>query len=254
MKKVFILTQFGNEHPWTQQFIDHVQHLEKYGWYWKIFTPNNLKSKGNVEIIPMGILALNKLIEETTGVNPGNCLQRGVPLKPMSDYYVASGLIFQDWLKDADFWGITNWDVVYGRLDHFFSDELLNACDIFSDDVSAINGVFSLFRNNNYVNHLFEQIPDWQASFMSSEIQGLDEYGMSEIANKVRFMSRTTYPLHSHDRLENHVPSIKLDLKEDGSLWELLADVNPPKWIHARPYIGREIPYFHFQRTKQWPM
>lgn len=254
MKKVFVLIQFGSPHPWSQQYIDNVQHLEASGWYWKIFTPNPLKSKGNVKIINMNIDEFNSLVEKTCGVNPKNSIVNGLPTKPISDYYVASGLIFAQWLKDADFWGLTNWDVVFGRLDHFISDSMLEQCDIYSDDIKTINGVFSLYRNTDVVNNLFKKIPNWKKAFKSKEIVGTDEYGLTKVANKVRFGYPKYYPLHSHDRLENHVPNIKLSIRDDNSLWELLRDIAPPNWIHARPFIGREIPYFHFQRTKKWPM
>ena len=36
--------------------------------------------------------------------------------------------------------------------------------------------------------------------------------------------------------------------------WELLKDANPPEWKHARPFLGKEIPYFHFMKTKRWPL
>jgi hypothetical protein len=253
MKKVFILTQFGTPHKWTQKFIDHVQHLGQYGWYWQIYTSNDLKPKGNVEIIPMKIEEFNHLVKKHCGIDPQVEIVNGLPSKPMSDYYVASGLIFQDYIKDFDFWGITNWDVMYGRLDHFITDKMLEECDIWSDDVATINGVFSLYRNNKEVNHLFKHIPNWQEAFMSDKIIGTDEYGMTEVAQRVRFSYPKYYPLLSHDRLENHVPLPKLSIKEDGSLWELLGDTNSPHWKHARFFIGREIPYFHFSRTKSWP-
>jgi hypothetical protein len=254
MRKVFILTQFGDPHAWTQQYIDNVQKLWPYGWEWKIFTSNDIKSKGNVEVIPMTIDEFNRLVEKTCNINPEVAIKDGLPTKPMSDYYVASGLIFQNYIKNFDFWGITNWDVIYGRLDHFIKERDLEKCDIWSDDVGAINGVFSLYRNNEEINNLFKKIPYWQAYFLSKNIVGTDEYKMTEIAPTVRFEHPHFYPLHSHDRLENHVPRPKLQLEKDGSLWELLADTNPPNWIHRRPFIGREIPYFHFSKTKRWPL
>lgn len=253
MKKVFLQTQFGKPHEWTQQYIDNVQPLMNDGWYWKIFTPNKLESKGNVEIVPMDIKEFNTLVKKTCGVNPMVSIKKGLPSKPMTDYMVAGGLIFAQWLKDADFWGITNWDVVYGNLSKFFPDSVINQADIFSDDVSTINGVFSLYRNVPEVNELFKQLPDWRPGFKSPVIFGLDEYGMTRIANRVRFVTPSFYPLHSHDRLQPHYPEVSISIKNDGSLWELLKDMAPPNWIHARPFIGREVPYFHFQRTKSWP-
>lgn len=260
MKKVFILTQFGKPHEWTQKFIDEVQFLAEYGWYWKIFTPNKFESKGNVEIIPMSVDGFNALCLENIGLDPKVELKDGLPTKPMSDFYIANGLIFKDYLKDVDYWGITNWDVVYGRLDHFIGDDSLRQCDIFSDELQTINGVFSLYRNTRKINYLFKKLPYWKKYFEAEQIIGTDEIGMTNVVQrevqkgKIRFMCPKYYPMHGHDRLEIHTPKIKLEIKVDNSLWELIADVNPPQWAHRRPFFGREIPYFHFNVTKKYPL
>lgn len=259
LKKTFVLTQFGSPHPWTQQYIDHVQHLGQYGWNWIIFTPNDFVTKGNVQIVKMGISEFNELVKKNCGVDPKNKMVNGLPEKPMSDYYVAAGQIFKDYLKDSDFWGITNWDIVYGRIDRYMPDSVLEMCDVFSDDLNAINGIFSLFRNRHDINNLFREIPDWETKFCSTAIEGTDEYGMTDAMKKIAKEGRAVYvypqyyPYHSHDRLEQHVPDVKLQITDDGSLFELFRDTNPPIWIHARPIMGKQIAYFHFIRTKKWP-
>ncbi len=146
---------------------------------------------------------------------------------------------------------------MYGRLSHFLPDELIKSCDIFSDDINTINGIFTLFKNQEEINVLFKQIENWQELFTTHQLYGTDEYHMTDVVRKnhetVTFFSPLYYPLHGHDRLEQHVPDVKLSIKPDGSLFELSRDVNGPNWEHARPFIGREIPYFHFIRTKAWP-
>lgn len=279
LKKTFCVCMFGEPFSWIHEFIDHVQHLEKYGWYWNIFTPHDLLdtnttdmgNTGNVSIIPMNCEQFNDLVERKLGVRPNFFItEKGVPSVHITDYYVASGIIFEDYLKGSDFWGIANLDIVFGRLNHFFPDSNLNTIDIFTDDTQSFNGIFSLIRNKPYFNELFKQIPNWKEKFaqlpckrcMGDDVPhtlfGTDEYDMSELLSQndalIRYAQPLYYPMHSHDRLEQHVPTPKLEIKEDGSLWELSKDVNGPQWIHARPFIGREIPYFHFQRSKQWPL
>lgn len=258
IKKVFILTQFGKPHEWTEEYFKNVAKLEATGWYWKIFTPNKYENvPNNVEIIDMTIEQLNDLMEKKIGVNPKNyLLENGVPSKHVSDFYVASGAIFEDYIKGFDMWGITNWDVMYGRLSKFIPDELLEACDVFSDDVATINGVFCLFKNNEKMNNLFKEIPLWENLFTTHKLFGTDEYMMTDLVRSksdLTFLCPQFYPLHSHDRLEQHALNVKLKEEKDGSLWELFADIGAPNWIHARPFIGRELPYFHFIRTKKWP-
>lgn len=259
LSKVFILTQFGTPHSWTEEYFNNIAKLEQYGYYWKIFTPNTYENvPSNVEIIPMTIEELNALMEEKIGVNPENYItDAGIPSKHVSDFYVASGAIFEDYIKDYDMWGITNWDVVYGRLPLFIPDEVLEESDIFSDDVNTINGVFCLFKNNEEMRWLFKEIPQWEYKFKTHQLFATDEYDMTAVARTkkgITFMGPHYYPLHSHDRLEQHTPEPKLKIEADGSLWELFKDINGPIWEHMRPYLGREIPYFHFCRTKEWPL
>lgn len=271
MKKIFLLTQFGTPHEWTQEYIDHVQHLERYGWYWKIFTPNKLESKGNVEIISMTAEQFGELTLKKLGVRPNIFITKnGVPSVHVTDFYVASGIIFEDYIQGFDFWGITNFDVIYGRLDHYIPDGLLETTDVFTDDVNVINGVFSLFRNIENVNTLFKRIPHWKEMFLQNPcpkcmgdgndhvLYGTDEYHMTEVMKKashenvVMYAYPQYYPLHSHDRLEQHIPGPKLEIQKDGSLYELFKDINCPEWKHAHPMLGKEIMYFHFSSTKKW--
>ncbi len=263
MKKVFIILQFGKPHTWTQKFIDSVQHLEKYGWYWQIYTPNALTSKGNVEIINMTIEDFNSLVEDKTGIKPTIYItEKGIPSVHVTDYMVAYGKIFEDYLK-CDFWGMMGGpDILFGRLDHFLPDSYLKTCDIFTDDPKAINGCFTLFRNTEKINNLFKEIPKWEYAFEQFDclgciangehtLFGTDEYGLTEVmkTSKLRYKHPKYFPLHGHDRLENH----KIEVKEDGSLWELNRDT-PPKWEHAIINFGREILFYHFSQTKQWPL
>ena len=271
LKKTFVLTMFGSPLPWVNQFIDAVQFLEPYGFYWKVFTPNDIKSKGNVEIISMTTNQFNDLVEKKLGIRPNMFMtELGVPSVHVTDFLVAWGVIMEDYLKDSDFWGACGWDSVFGRLDHYLPDSYLETCDVWTDDIETINGCFVLFRNTEKVNNLFKQIPDWKAKLAQPPCQrclgnpeawqhtlhGLDEYGLTEVMKNVkdlRYKYPRYYPLHSHDRLEHQIKP-KLKVQEDGSLWELMADVQPPEWIHARPFIGREILFFHFMKTKKWPM
>lgn len=267
LNKTFVVTMFGEPFSWINQFIEQVQCLEPHGWNWMIFTPAKIESKGNVKIIPLTTEDFNDLCESKTGVRPNfSITSKGTPSVHITDYYVASGLIFEDYLQGVDYWGIANLDIVFGRLDHFLPDSELEKFDIWTDDPRSFNGIFSLFSNNLASRNVFRLIPDWQDKFAQPPCRrctegigqhtlfGTDEFDMSKIIKGLPFGSPRYYPIHSHDRLEQHVPNPKLEIKDDGSLYELFKDINGPQWIHAYPLMGREIPYFHFPRLKKWPL
>ena len=245
MKKVFLNTMFGAPFPeeWTNGFIENVQRLEPFGWYWKIFTPNEYESKGNVEFIKMDIEDFDSRIEKATGINPHNYIDGVAPHKLVSDYYPAHGVIFPEYIKDADFWGHCNWDVVYGRLEHYLPDEFLEDCDIFGNDPDAINGVFSLYRNIDKVNNLFKKNPSWQEAFSNLEkLYTFDEDLFTQTVREahasgdIRFKSAFWLQF---DRQEQHKPKPILKIKDNGAL----VDKN-----------NKEMMLFHFSFTKKWPL
>lgn len=263
LKKVSLLTQFGTPHEWTDEFLKNIGTLGKYGWYWKIFTPNKFENiPQNVEVVDMDIDGFNKLVNQKLGFDPEVKINdKGFPSKPMSDFYVANGVIFEDYIKSFDYWTITNWDVVYGRLDHFLPDIMLKTMDIFTDDIGIVNGVFSVFKNTPVVNNLFREIPDIEEMMKSEDIIGTDEYYLitpikrAAALNKIVYNHPEYYPFHSYDRLIQHSEGPQLEIRKDGSLWERFKDMNPPKGYINFPkgYIAREIMYFHFSYTKKWP-
>lgn len=275
LKKTIILTQFGSPHVWTEQFLENVGKLGQYGWYWKIFTENKYDNvPENVKIVPMNTEQFNDLVQEKLGVRPNMFMtSKGVPSVHVTDFYVFSGLIFEDWLKDSDYWGIANIDIVFGRLDHFLPDSELEKWDVWTDDVNVFNGIFSLLKNTKEVNELCLEIPLWKEKIAqgpcnkclglpgetSHSLAGTDEYDMTEVLKRPDILEKVKYgyPLyhfmHSYDRLEQHVPEVKLEIQPDGSLWELFTDTAAPDWIHTHSHAAREIAYFHFIRTKAWP-
>lgn len=268
MKKVLIILQFGSPHEWTQKFIDNVQVLGPHDWYFQIYTPNKFESKGNVQIIPMSMEEFNILTEKKLGVRPTLVInERGVPSYHITDFLIFLGKIFEDYLKDYDFWGTMGLDCVVGRLDHFVPDSLLANCDVYTDDIGQFNANFCLWRNEEKINTLFKKIRNWEAALIQSPCLGCegtgvhrlfvtDEIGMTAvmiITPEIRWRQPNYYLIHSHDRLENHQPVAKLAIKADGSLWELLEDKG---WKEGRRhhYFGREIAYYHFPMTKKWPI
>lgn len=265
LKKVFLLPQFGPPFAWTEVYLAHIATLAPYGWQWKILTPHAYAStSANVQIVPMSLEDFNARVTAATGVVSGNFLDAsGLPAKLVSDYYPAFGEIFADLLQDCDYWSATNWDVVYGRLDHFLTDDLLSGFDLWSDDCRHVNSLFCFYRNVPAVNRLYRQVPQWQTLFgyHGQPLFGFDEIYFDALIRqladegRVRFGYPPYFALHSYDRLVQHRPVPNLTIMPDGALIECFDDLHPalahyPPW---RGVFGREIMYFHFLSTKAWP-
>jgi len=255
MKKVFLQMMFGSKVPWFDQYVNDVQFLEKYGWYWKIFTPCDVQSRGNVEVVPMSLNDFDKRIEDKCGFPPRNYIdpKTETPHKLTSDYYPAYGFLMEEYIKGFDFWGHTNWDVIYGRLDHFFPDTLLEKSDIVADENNEINGPFTVYRNNAKTNSIFMLVEGWKEMFKEHELFTFDEYHMTKKVQEmserglVRFNTPGEFPFHGYDRFDHHIPVPQLKRKRDGSLYELFTDR-----VTGRK-MGREISFFHFSYSKKYP-
>lgn len=238
---------FGKPFPdtWINGFIENVQPLKNRGWYWKIYTPNKIESKGNVEFIPMNIDDFNELVDKKTGVFPHNYIDQktGCPKKLMTDYAPALAELFEEQISDFDFWGHCNWDVVYGRLDKWLPDKLLKTLDIFGNDPEKINGVFSIYRNKPFINTLYKRHPGWRGVFVDLDTRfAFEEDMFSPIVNKANNKGELVFKSAwwlENDRMPWHKPHPILKITPDGDLLNK---------------NGEEMMLFHFSDTKKWPI
>lgn len=116
------------------------------GVRWLIFTdqaPEGVPE--NVTIIPTSLAAVHRLCRET--IDPDIILPQ--PYK-ICDYKPLYGTIFADYLKDYEFWGYCDFDMIFGDLGAFFTPELLAKYDKI-----LTCGHLSVYRNTPEVNARF---------------------------------------------------------------------------------------------------
>jgi len=254
LKKVFINMMFGEPFPWYDQYVEACTRLAPYGWHWMIFTPCDVKGSENVHVVKMDLREFDQRVWNITGVDPKNFIDGNGPHKLTSDYYPLYGPIVADYIKGYDFWGHTNWDILYGRLDHYATDEWLEQCDIWTDDPVETNGIFTLYRNTPKVNKLWQLLPEWPKWFSDHTLFYVDEIHFTKVVadlearGKLRVGRPKDYIFHAYDRLSPHADKPMLEHKEDGTLYELYEDTR----LHT--LIGREIMMYHFSMRKEWPL
>lgn len=226
MKTLFIRPFLGKMPDYMDKYIANTESLKQYGFEWLIF---NDKDK------------FIALIKEKLGIDPTHALEGN--LYNPSEFRPAYGLIFEDYLKGYDFWGHTDHDVVYGRLDRFMSDEFLANTDIYGNDPDALCGPFSIYRNTPKVNILFTEHPEWREQFLSQKYYAFDELGMSDVCRKARDEGRIRFKsgfMQEHDKQRDHMPTPHIKMLADGALINTITN--------------KEMMMFHFQKTKVWPI
>lgn len=114
----------------------------------------------------------------------------------LCDYKPAYGKIFENELKEYDYWGHCDIDMVFGNIRKFVTDDLLDKCDRFH----AL-GFFSIYKNNEKVNTIFKYhgtYPElnYEDVFSTDKSCYFDEYrGMF---SKTLCSHSTLYKSHIH--------------------------------------------------------
>lgn len=117
---------------------------------WLIVTDDNGIEKKfvipkNVQILNMSLFEVEQLASQKIGFR----VIIPTPYK-LCDYKVAYGLIFEEFLKNYEWWGYGDCDVVYGDLRKYFTNERLNQYD----KVYPL-GHLSVLRNNEQCKKAF---------------------------------------------------------------------------------------------------
>lgn len=104
----------------------------------------------------------------------------GIPISiqfsyKLCDFKPCYGLIFEDYLKDYDYWGYGDIDLIYGDLASFISPKIHAKYDVISNREEILSGSLSLFKNKPSVNLLFKNSEYFAELLMTDKYEGLDE-------------------------------------------------------------------------------
>lgn len=172
IKKAFIVPYFGKFPPNFQYWLDSCSYNKEFDWL--IFTDCNYECYDipkNVKTFQFTFLQIEELIKKKYSFQAWI----GHPYK-LCDYRGGYGEIFSNYLKDYQFWGFCDVDLVFGNLSLFITDNILRKYDIIGGW-----GHCTLFRNSNAINALYrvksEDIVDYQKVFQSNCNYLFDEEG-----------------------------------------------------------------------------
>lgn len=109
------------------------------------------------------------------------------------DFRPAFGLMFQEYIKEYDFWGHCDTDMIFGDIRYYFPHDRLEKYDRLGQ-----NGPLSIYRNIAEVNNVFKKDPEYKQIFSSIENIGFDEWGQGR--------GITFYWLkHLSERIDTHI-------------------------------------------------
>jgi hypothetical protein len=214
LKKLIITPFFGPLPPWFEEFRWNVNNtLLRQGYDWlRIHDLDDF----------------NRRCEEKLGFKSPIVSGQG----KLWDYRCALGLLYEEELKEYDYWATMDYDVVFGNVNEWFNDAALRELDVWSNHHSYVCGFWSLYRNSKEVNELFMQHPDWKDILQSPQVTGWVETEFSRLLER----SRLRYK-YSFKQGWPFTPNPSLHF-EYGRLYQ----------------DGEEIAMFHFRRSKRWPI
>jgi hypothetical protein len=170
-KRICIINVFYGPYPeWFSFFLKSCETNSFIDWYFFSdqksipVTSNNIK---HIEFLPgeFSVLAGEKL-----NIKPE--IENSYKI---CDFKPAFGKIFQEYIKDYDFWGYCDIDLIFGDLSSSINDSLLNTFDVISFYNGFLSGPFCLYRNDTQVNELFKQSYSYPDVYSTGKHFGFDE-------------------------------------------------------------------------------
>jgi hypothetical protein len=148
-------------------------------------------------------------------------------------------MLFQDQIKGYTHWGYCDMDVIWGKLDHFITDELLEQYDRL-----FIHGHLSIFKNTSLVNDYYKSdysgVP-YQVAVGSKAHFGFDESkGINAIYNQNRYpiweqgvyadlkVDKYSVYINAHDNYDHQGLVYK-----DGQIIRILNNVFLDEWMYV---------------------
>lgn len=242
MKKCFIVCWYGKFPYWFNIWERSCELNYDYDFF--IITDQKYKTRvNNIKIINMSMDSINKLIKSKLKIE----FQIKNPYK-FCDYKPTYGLLFEEMIKDYDFWGHCDIDLIFGKISNFISDEDLSKYEM----INRL-GHFCLYRNNEKLNKLFMKDGGkftYKEALGNKESYAFDEYtGMNLIVKnnniKIKYIKQFAdlytknkrYKVVGHKNYRNQA-----FLWESGILNRVFEDGNTIK--------REEFMYMHFQKKK----
>lgn len=144
-KIIFIIPYFGKFPNYFQLVLNSMKQNTDFNWL--IFTDNNERYDypENVKVIKINFNNLKEKIQKKFDFK----ISLEKPYK-LCDFKPTYGYIFEEYIKNYNFWGYCDIDIIFGKLNHFITEDLLNKYEKL-----FLYGHMTLFKNTKENNIRF---------------------------------------------------------------------------------------------------
>ena len=181
LKICIISIYFGELPEWFNIWLESVKYNSKIDFLF-VTDQDIITNITNFRIIKTTFTKFKKLAQQKLNFK----LKLNTPYK-LCDYKEVWGIILEDEIKQYDFWGECDNDIILGDLYHFFDLYNLSQYDKFGN-----RGHLTVYRNTKEVNERYKLsggwFGTWKEVFSSNRIWGFDETpGINAIYIKYNF-------------------------------------------------------------------
>ncbi|RDC56214.1 hypothetical protein DU508_11425 [Pedobacter chinensis] len=248
-KMILILPYFGS---WPKYLDLYLKGCSNNKWLTVLFitnckTPRNYPP--NVKFIKKELHEISSLISERLNI-PNYELSSSYKL---CDFKPTYGHLFNEHIKNYDYWGFGDIDLIYGSLDSFYFPKIDKDYDVISAREEIVSGSLTFIKNNIYNNLLFKKLENFDLLIKSEAYEGIDETShvedMWQGLNKLELpKSSFTYLVAHENNLENIKASFETIICENLLNHELI------KFKDGNLcYQKKNIAYFHYVMNKRKP-
>lgn len=244
-KCAFVIPYFGKLPEYFSEWLQSVKYLNRHGIDFIIISDAELgkvRLPENVKLLNMTFQDFKKKIQSKFDFE----IFLDNPYK-ICDYRPAFGYIFDEELKEYDFWGNCDLDQVWGNIPKFLSQDILD-----NHEKILYLGHCSLYRNNSKMNTMFMNsggMASYREVFSSKGFYAFDEFSGMVAICKAHGV-KTYYSVIFADiavqhnrvtlrRLDNY--KNQLIYFHEGSVYRSF--INPKGNMITEEYL-----YFHFQK------
>jgi hypothetical protein len=219
MKSLAFLTCWFGYYPW---YFPYFIHSCSYNPEVDFIIITN-----NKELIPKkppNVKIVHKTLEETKMIASrrlGFSVSIDYPYK-MCEFKPAYGFLFPEIIKDYEFWGSGDIDIIFGNIRDFLTAEILDMYDFISLRHDYTTGCFALYRNTEQMNTFFMRSKDFRQVFSDPGYHNFDECGFAfaglhagksifEIDSKIESLTHIMKQANNNNEIKAHFDFILME-------------------------------------------
>lgn len=251
MRISILVPYYGRLPKWFPLFLQSAAHNERVHFFLITEEKVSLPLPSNISQVQVPLAEIERRVRNM--VSSDFRISYPYKLVDVKPFY---GVIFEDLLRDSQFWGYCDLDIVFGDLSPLLTSGRLQEADFFSADAGPVVGSFCLYRNIRRMNSFAQSAPEYIQRLNSSEYESLDEIELTKAlaqANDVRYIRA--------ERLAESQLSISAQGRTVGRTLGVMGEPNEFYWADGHTFIrssGRqpqEVMYLHFiglKRSYHW--